>query len=195
MARIRASLGHNLRHLADFSGRDTPGQFWPWAIFLFLLSTAAGMLLIVPVLADMFLRMQRYLIEHPEGFPQPSEAAPAALPPELMPDLSVTMVPMAVVNLLFVSLLAAAVVRRLHDRDKAGLWALLPVPFMVYGQVQGSKAAAMMLGGGTPDPAVMLPAALNSLFYWIAVIALIVILVQPGTNGPNRFGPEPVPES
>ena len=190
MASIRASLGHNLRHLADFSGRDTPGQFWPWAIFLFLLSMAAGLLLFVPVLADMFVRIERYLREHPEGFPEQPGGAPATLPPELMPDMSAMLVPMAVVNLLFAMLLAAAVVRRLHDRDWSGWWALLPVPFMVYSQFQGSKAATMMMRG-TSDPAVLMPAQLNGLFYWIAVIALVVILVQQGTSGTNRFGPEP----
>ena len=194
MAKIRASIGHNLRHLADFSGRDPPASFWPWAIMLFLLSAAAGMLLIVPVLADMFVRIQRYVLEHPEGLPAPTRGYPGALPPELMPDMSVIQVPMAAINLLFVALVAAAVVRRLHDRDRAGWWGLLPVPFMVYGGFQGNRAAAMMMGSAPPDPATMLPVALNSLFYWVALIALIVILAQQGTRGPNRFGPEPPKE-
>ena len=193
MGTIRSSLKHNLVRLVDFRGRDSRAQFWPYAIFLFLLSIVAGMLLWVPVMADMFIRMQRYLIEHPEGFPAETGKYPGAvsLPPEVMPDFAPMIAPMAVVNLLFVLLVAAAIVRRLHDRDKAGWWALLPVPFMIFGQVQGPRAAMSMMGGHQADPALMLPAALNSLFYWIAFIALILMLVGEGTPRPNRFGAAP----
>jgi uncharacterized membrane protein YhaH (DUF805 family) len=193
MAEIIASIRHGLRRVVDFSGRDSKAQFWPYAIFLFLLSIAAGMILWVPVMADMFVRLQRYLIEHPEGLPTGGDKYPGAtaLPPELMPDFSAMVGPMAVVNLLFVMLLAAALVRRLHDRAKSGWWALLPVPFMIYSQIQGPQAATMMIGGHPPNPSIMLPAALSSLFYWIAFVTLVVLLVGDGTAGPNRYGPEP----
>jgi uncharacterized membrane protein YhaH (DUF805 family) len=99
-------------------------------------------------------------------------------------------VPMALVNLVFVLLLAAAVVRRLHDCDRTGLWALLPVPFMALGQLKAPQMTAMFTGG-LPDERMMSLMMLNSLFYWIALIALIILLVLEGTNGPNRFGPDP----
>ena len=193
MADIGNSIRHNLTRLGDFSGRDTREQFWPYAIGLFLLSMAAGVLLFVPVMLDMFDRMGRYFAEHPEGLPKDPGPYPGAqaLPPELMPDMSVIIVPSAIVNLLFALLLAAAVVRRLHDRDKSAWWALLPIPFMIFGQFQGKQAANMMMAGREPDPAVMLPAALNSLLYWVAFIALIIILAQDGSVGANRYGPDP----
>jgi uncharacterized membrane protein YhaH (DUF805 family) len=189
LAGILASIRHNLTHVADFSGRDPPGRFWPYAIFLFLLSMVVGMLLWVPVMADMFVRLQRYLVEHPEGLPIDTGVYPARMPPELVPDLSAMTIPLAILNLLFVLLLAAALVRRLHDRDKSGWWALMPVPFMIFGQVQGREATTMMMGAIPADPALILPMALNSLFYWIAVIALVIMLIQQGTHGPNRYGP------
>ena len=189
-----ASIRHNLAGLGRFSGRDRPGQFWPYAILLFLLSIVAAVAVIVPAMIDMLVRIQRFVIEHPEGLPPPSDPydpAAAPLPPELMPDFSGTALPMAAVNLVFVLLLAAAVVRRLHDADRTGWWALLPVPFMAVGAASWESAMAMSAGAPmAADPATML-LMLNSLFYWVAAIALVVMLVQAGTPGPNRYGPPP----
>ena len=192
MAEIGKSIRHNLTRLVDFSGRETREEFWPYAIGLFLLSMAAGILLFIPVMLDMFDRMGRYFAKHPEGLPRDPGPYPGAqaLPPELMPDMSVIILPSAIVNLLFVLLLAAAVVRRLHDRDMSGWWAMLPIPFLIFGQFQGQQAANMMIGRGQPDPAVMLPAALSSLLYWVAFIFLVVMLAQDGSAGTNRYGPD-----
>jgi len=192
MADIGKSIRYNLSRLGNFSGRETRELFWPYAIGLFLLSMVAGILLFIPVTLDMLDRMGRYFAEHPEGLPKDPGPYPGAqtLPPELMPDLSVMMVPSAIVNLVFVLLLATAVVRRLHDRDKSGWWGALPIPFMIYGQIVGVKGASMMMSGAQPDPAVMLPAALNTLLYWVAFIALVVLLAQDGSVGANRYGPD-----
>jgi uncharacterized membrane protein YhaH (DUF805 family) len=56
----------------------------------------------------------------------------------------------------------AVVVRRLHDRDMSGWWYL------------GFIIASMIPFVG-----------------FIASIAFLVIMVLPGTPGPNRFGPDP----
>ena len=56
----------------------------------------------------------------------------------------------------------AVVVRRLHDRDMSGWWYL------------GIIVASMIPIVGT-----------------LASIALLVLMVLPGTPGPNRFGPDP----
>lgn len=191
---LPGSIRHNLAGLGRFSGRDRPGQFWPYAVLLFLLSMIAGFAVIVPAMIDMMVRLQRFLIEHPEGLPPPSDPydpSEPALPPELMPDFSGTALPMAAVNLVFVLLLAAAMVRRLHDADRTGWWALMPVPFMAVGAASWERAMAMSTGAPmAADPASLL-LMLNSLFYWGSAIALVVMLVQAGTPGPNRFGPPP----
>jgi len=57
----------------------------------------------------------------------------------------------------------AVAVRRLHDRDMSGWWYL---GFIVLGAIP-------FIG-------------------FIASIAFIVILALPGTQGPNRFGPDPL---
>lgn len=189
---IFGSIRHNLAHLLSFSGRQTRAQFWPYAIFMFILSAVAGMLVFIPFMVDMFVRIQRYAIEHPEGPPvEPGPTGAPTLPPELMPDFSAMMVPMALVNLGFVLLLVAAIVRRLHDCDRAGSWALLPVPFMIFGQLKAPQITAMFTKS-QPNEQMLSLLMLNSLFYWIALIALIILLVQEGTNGPNRFGEDPL---
>lgn len=56
----------------------------------------------------------------------------------------------------------AVTVRRLHDRDMSGWWYL-----------------GFIVGGMIP------------LIGFIISIAFIVIMALPGTDGPNRFGPDP----
>ena len=190
MGSIFASIRHNLAGLVRFSGRETRAEFWPYAIFLFLLSMAVGTVVAVFVVADMFVRLQRYLIAHPEGLPPPARGQPATLPPELMPDLAAMMVPSTVANVLFGLLLAAAVVRRLHDRDRTGLWGLLPLPFMIVGMANQDAAVAFATAHRALSRMEMLMFMTTPLL-WLSVIVLIVLLAGEGTNGPNRFGPEP----
>jgi uncharacterized membrane protein YhaH (DUF805 family) len=91
-----------------------------------------------------------------------------------------------------VVLLAAAVARRLHDRNRRGYWGLLPLPFLAAGLalMPGifERAAA---GREIPDPRLFLALVLNNLVYLAALGFLIVLLAGPGTTGPNRFGPPP----
>lgn len=56
----------------------------------------------------------------------------------------------------------AVTVRRLHDRDLSGWWYL------------GAVAASLI-----------------PLVGFLASVALFVLLLLPGTRGPNRFGPDP----
>jgi uncharacterized membrane protein YhaH (DUF805 family) len=189
---ILASIRHGFAGLLRFSGRDTQREFWPYAIFLFVLSSAAGMVLAMFMMAEMFARVQRYVIDHPEGLPPPVPGHPA-LPPELMPDMAMLAGPMAVVNFVIVLLIAAAVARRLHDRDRTGLWGLMPLPFMIVGLLNREAAVALATGQRPPDRLEALMFMTTPL-YWLAFIALIVLLIGEGTKGSNRFGPEPAPK-
>lgn len=182
------SIGYNLARLATFSGRESRGLFWPYAITVFVLGMIAGVLLFVPVMMDMMRRIAAYLQAHPEGLPKPAPGQPPVLPPELMPDMGAMMVPMAIVALVTLLLYAAAAVRRLHDRDRSGWWAALPVPFQLVGVLIGPRAmAAVMRPAESPSPAAML-SSLNTLAYWVAFIILIVMLAGESSRGANRFG-------
>lgn len=186
MAGIGASIAHNVRGLGRFSGRDTRGQFWPWAIGVFLLSTIATMMAILPILLDMLIGFQQ-LLHQPID---PADPYGASIEPDalllLMPDFSRLQIPFAAINAVAVLLLAAGVTRRLHDRDKAGWWGLMPVPFLAIGILLMPYSTQI-----NPEPGPMpLLATLNSLCSWGALIGLIFLLVGEGSQGANRYGDE-----
>ena len=47
---IKASIGHGLGGVTRLSGRDSRRQFWPYAIFLFLATTALSYLAMIPMM-------------------------------------------------------------------------------------------------------------------------------------------------
>jgi uncharacterized membrane protein YhaH (DUF805 family) len=82
----------------------------------------------------------------------------------------------------------AVTVRRLHDTERSGWWILglavgvvafiaLFVGLGLFGQ--GSTAAAFTTG------------MVAILIILAAAITLLVFMVLPGTEGPNRYGPDP----
>ena len=76
---------------------------------------------------------------------------------------------------------AAASIKRLHDRNKSGWWM---VPFIVATGVYDQFANRL---GGSYAAAV-LGFAVFILFIW----GLVEMYFLKGTNGPNRFGPDPL---
>ena len=76
---------------------------------------------------------------------------------------------------------AAASIKRLHDRNKSGWWM---VPFIVATGVYDQFANRL---GGSYAAAV-LGFAVFVLFIW----GLVEMYFLKGTNGPNRFGPDPL---
>jgi uncharacterized membrane protein YhaH (DUF805 family) len=82
----------------------------------------------------------------------------------------------ALVTLIAAGPVAAVSVRRLHDVGRAGWWMLaLAIPYAIW---------VLTVDGS----------AINSgalLVFAIAALGLLVMLVQPGTAGPNAFGDSP----
>jgi uncharacterized membrane protein YhaH (DUF805 family) len=89
-------------------------------------------------------------------------------------------------RLLFFVPMMALFVRRLHDQDRSGWWGmLLPLAFLL--TVPQTLAASTgdvqtIIAQKRSAPALLLDAV------WLAVL---VFSFWPGTNGPNRFGPDP----
>jgi uncharacterized membrane protein YhaH (DUF805 family) len=185
---IFASIRHNLTNLFRFSGRDSRALFWPYAITIFLLSVAAYLLLFVPIVMDMMGRTIAYAQAHPEGFPIAAPGQPPVLPPELMPDFSRLVIPSALVGIAALLLLAAAVVRRLHDTGKSGWWGALPLPFKAVSTVIAVSAAKTMIAyPPKPSPLTMI-GSVNGLCSLVATIALIVLLVGEEAPAKRSFG-------
>lgn len=82
----------------------------------------------------------------------------------------------------------ALLVRRLHDQNRTGWWAGLAL--FGYGLW---LTRALVAGAQGIDARI----ALDRLIWpldWLAIaanLAIVTMLVLPGTRGPNRFGPDP----
>lgn len=203
MGTFTTSVGHCLGNLTRFSGRDRPRIFWPYMGLVIGLNAIVSIFAAVPMVLDMFARIQRFVQEHPEqavvnSGPGHYEVRIEGFHPELMPDLRLFMLPMAVAFVVTLCLAAAAIVRRLHDRDWSGWWALLPLPFTLFGMTmmpflfEGWVAAVG--SNQPPQPGMFLLLMVNNLLHLAALAFLVVQLASAGTPGPNRYGPDPVRE-
>lgn len=82
----------------------------------------------------------------------------------------------------------ALMIRRLHDQERSAAWVWLAVPGMALWLAR--KVLALV-----PDTA--MPFGIDQIAWpldWLGGLAnlvLIVLLLLPGTKGPNRFGPDP----
>jgi uncharacterized membrane protein YhaH (DUF805 family) len=181
-----------------FSGRDTRGQFWPYAGVVFaLVFLGFGMVMSV-VMNGMLAEMQQFAAEHPEAATIQSSpgsysiSIDASHPEAPMPDLRPFLAAMAAMALTAVSLLAAAVSRRLHDSGRRAFWGLMPVPFLLFGITAFPLVTTQMMASEEPDLSLFFLLFLNNIAYLVALVSLIALLARQGTQGPNRFGPAPI---
>lgn len=187
-----SSIPYNLRRLTQFSGRESHAMFWPYVGFLYLATTAITILAVIPTMIGMFGRMQRFAIAHPDQVnvvtgPGSYQMTIEGDHPELMPDFSGFVFWSGVSATIFVLFLAAAVARRLHDRDRSGWWGALPLPFLYAGFAIMSRMFATF-GRGAPDFTWFFAGFGVNLVYLATLIYLIVVLAGAGTPGENRFG-------
>ena len=95
----------------------------------------------------------------------------------------------AVIPIIWINLATTA--KRLHDRNRSGWWAIVVVAvnrlsFLYYGLFFGLHFGVDVLGI-QEMLLVMGAVALSVLQTWIVIELFFVI----GTDGPNRFGPDP----
>ncbi|HMG47709.1 MAG TPA: DUF805 domain-containing protein [Allosphingosinicella sp.] len=184
MAAIRYALGSVLR----FSGRDGRGLFWPWAIFVFLLMQAASMLIMIPVMFSGFMRVLQTIQKQDfESGAGPDPAVVERAMAQMVTGFGWLWIPTALIDAIIVALLAAAVMRRLHDRDRTAFWGLLPLPFKAIGVAFMPATFAFALAPTQPNPAMKL-LLLQAPFFWGSLLWLCFLLAGEGTKGPNRFG-------
>jgi uncharacterized membrane protein YhaH (DUF805 family) len=177
------SIRHGLANLARFSGRDDRATFWPYAGMVAGLLVIGTALVAVPVAMSVSARA----------------ATAAQVPlqiggyhPELMSDFGSLLGGMSIIVALAIVLLAAAITRRLHDVNRRGFWALLPLPFLMAGfrilpELFNGVDAAL----ATDDRKISFYTLIitDNLFYLIAFALLIVFLARKSYRGDNRFGP------
>jgi uncharacterized membrane protein YhaH (DUF805 family) len=181
--------------LTQFSGRDTRGEFWPYAGAVFaiamILGGVAGGLIMSQILATIDPSTVQSGLAAPVA---PSDqvlvevVGPSVPPAFPMPDLTPFFLMQAALVVLNVVLLAAAVSRRLHDSNRSGWWGLMPVPFVLGGVFGMLHLMAPMMSGGVPDFGLFGLIFLNNIAYLVTLVTLIILLVQPSAAGANRHG-------
>jgi len=192
MAEFMNAIRRGFAGMFRFSGRDARRQFWPYAIFTFLAATLVNYIIMLPELMRMMGNTLSMMAEQRDrGFAPGSEPDPATFFAAIMPNMEYLMWTGMAVHLAAAALLAAAVVRRLHDRDKAGYWGLLPLPMFAIGFALAPMAFDAVLQPGARNTNLMMLSSLTSMASWGLLIYLVVILAQEGSKGPNRYGPEP----
>jgi uncharacterized membrane protein YhaH (DUF805 family) len=186
---------HNLAGLARFSGRDSRRLFWPYASLIVVLLFVAAAMVVLPEVAQSMARMQRFAAAHPEAAMIQSSPGSYSISiegnhPELAPDFAGIMGGMAAMSAAAIGLLAAAVVRRLHDRGKSGAWGALPLPFLAFGAAAMPHIMASF-GKGEPDITAFFAMFVNNILYLASLFYLVMLLGGAGTPGLNRYGPDP----
>ncbi len=191
-----AAIRHNLRNLANFSGRDARQTFWFYVLFLFIVYMVVSMLVTIPVMVS---AMSGAFEGAQSGMSE--QAMQARIVDEMggIMDVSVTLG--LVASLAMVVLLAASFVRRIHDSGHSGWWALLAVVPQVAAAIHmftiADEMREFMVMAIDPSRAEEMLARQQELmaFGLIGYIPLIVIVVfgvMRSTDGANRYGEEPV---
>jgi uncharacterized membrane protein YhaH (DUF805 family) len=193
MKAILAAIVYNFQNLTRFSGRDTRAQFWPHAIFLFIVQSIVSMIMMIPFIISVMTKTFLFVAQHPgkPGVPinPADQQAFSQMMQGIMTDTqSMLMTATPILTALFVILIGAAVARRLHDRGMSGYWGLMPLPFTIIGLAAMPKT--LETWPYHPNFGLFGLLMLNSLLHVALAILLIVLLAQRGAAGTNRFGPE-----
>lgn len=196
------AIRHGLGNLLNGEGRDARQAFWYYVLFVYLVLMAISMVVVVPLtLQAIFTGIQQGIAAGQSGDPLAAQAATEAAVAGSMSDMMSTMLWMSVGSgVLMIALLGAALVRRLHDSDLSGYWALIPgatylanLVFMPR-MMQGMIDSMTQIGPGDPMAgmaAMQTSFGAASLMAWVAIILVIVLGVRKSTPGPNRYGDAP----
>lgn len=188
------SIKYNLAHLLDFTGRDARQTFWYYVLAVYIAQVAISLAITVPVMIGAIGRS----VELAQAGADPETLNQAAM--SSMGDLLPASIWLSLVlGGVMVALLAASFVRRLHDSDHSGLWALLVLAFFA-----GSTLLTYSMMGdmrevftqAALDPVASQQRILSNAKYgvlnWIGLGLVILFGVLKSTEGPNRFGEAPV---
>ena len=189
------AIAYNFRNLANFEGRDNRPTFWWYVLFLVVIQFLLGMVMVIPMMIDMF----------GSAF----DAAQSGVDPDQMQSQMMGgMVDSMrdqmwfgmITGVLTAALLLASFTRRLHDSGKPGWIALLVLALYLGSTVLNivnmeSIMAAMEESMLTTDPNVAIASQQQAMGYgllaWVAYLVIIVFGVFDSENGPNQYGEEP----
>lgn len=196
------AIKHGLGNLLNGEGRDARQAFWYYVLFVYVVLTGISFVVLSPLmLRAVFAGIQQGIVAGQSGDPLTGpSAADAAVIGSMDEMMAITVWVGVGTGVVMILLLAAALVRRLHDSGLSGYWALLPgiiyltnlilMPDLMRGMMESMTQIAPR------DPMASVAAmqtsfTLASLLGWLAIIVVIVLGVRKSTPGPNRFGEAP----
>lgn len=185
-----ANLRRHVTRLHRFSGREGVGDFWIWTASVLVTTTCLFMLAAIPIIAASIARIEAFARAHPEQAtrtigPGHYSVQIDGFHPELMPDFGAFIALTAGFAALVILLIAAALVRRLHDRGTRGWIALLPLPFLA----TGLWIMPRLMRAADPDLGLFAILFANNLVYLASIGLLVFLTTRPGSPGDNRYGP------
>lgn len=158
-----------LRKWRDRSGRAARSEFWWFWLFTLLISFVVGF-----VEGQFGLATWGSNPEHP--FYGMSEG-----------PLSFALM------WLFLPPMVSVVVRRLHDRDASGWWALVPYSSYAALPFLGNFLREVEATTGIGRPSDALIGWFVGFAIWsVAALIFTIVMMLRGTQGGNRFGPDPL---
>lgn len=187
------SIKYNLAHLLDFNGRDARQTFWYFVLFVYMITVVISVLVTVPIMIDMFGQAFAMAQHDPEAVER--------MMPSVMGDMMGSILWLSLVTgVIFMVMLAASLVRRLHDSNLSGWWAVVPGALYALSLAQipamGAAMEEAMAMSLSADPHRQIESmrqfGLGSLLGWVPLLIVIVIGVRKSTDGPNRYGEAPV---
>lgn len=186
-------ISNHLLGLVRFSGREAQRPFWTWTAIVI----GGAVVAMTAAMSSTFGKIEQFAAQHPDQVTRTVGATSYSITvhgnhPELMPDFSVLLMGIGAISALAILLLAAAVVRRLHDVNRTGAWGLPPAVLLLTGLAGMSQLFDQFGNPGGPPMGLFLAMFVNNLAYLGSLGVLIVLLAEKGTPGENRFGQPPV---
>lgn len=172
-----SAVGSVYRNMFNFSGRARRAEYWWFALFTFLVSLLIQVGLVFWLLGRPELALQ---LQDPAG-------QQAFLKQIGGSAVQYGLIFFAATFFLYWLPTFAVTVRRLHDTGRSGWW--LFKPFLVAFAVALGIGMFAATGEGMAAPVVAIASAIMplaiSLWY-------LIVFCQRGTDGENRFGPDPL---
>ena len=199
-------LTRHLTGLIDFRGRENRQPFWLWILIVYIAQFVIMMIAMIPIMMSWFSQMTSAM----QGDPHRFDKDPQAMFQMMVPMMQSMMTMSIILGVFFLAMTAAAVVRRLHDSNRSGWWvapyyaiqivsplvsaSLMPRYFSILAAASGKPGAPPDLSNPAFQQAsqsMALMSLVGTLGFAVMVM-MIVLLVLPGTVGPNRFGDDPL---
>lgn len=190
------SIKYNLSHLTDLTGRDARQTFWYYAFFLVLVEIVVGFAATIPSYAGMFGEALSAVRDGDD-----EQAITMAMMTRMGEMMKLQALIAVITGIVTTLLFVAAFVRRLHDAGFAGWIVIIPVATKLFSLVYsytamdriiGAMESAALSGEVAQIAAIQAEAAPYGAIGWIGYLVVIGFGILKSTDGPNKYGVEPV---